>query len=75
MGSLSPHLPSNDRNNWYYPGVSPENDGEDDDLPAGTANGNWGKKHRHDARFVRPGHIAAWGPTREEYDVSVQKRS
>jgi hypothetical protein len=66
----SPHLPSNDRQSWYYPGVAVDEDDERGDLPPGTANANWGKKDRHAARFVRRGHIAAWGPTRGEYDVS-----
>ncbi|KIM19623.1 hypothetical protein M408DRAFT_334325, partial [Serendipita vermifera MAFF 305830] len=69
-----PHLPSNDRQSWYYPGVAIEHDDDRGDLPPGTANGNWGKKDRHGARFVRRGHIAAWGPTRGEYDIEERAR-
>lgn len=68
----SPHLPSSDRQAWYYPGVARDEDA--DELAPGTANGNWGKKHLHGARFVRRGHMAAWGPTRAQYDVEDRAR-
>ncbi|CAG7846231.1 SubName: Full=Uncharacterized protein {ECO:0000313/EMBL:CCA68835.1} [Serendipita indica DSM 11827] len=61
-----------DRQAWYYPGVARDEDA--DELAPGTANGNWGKKHLHGARFVRRGHMAAWGPTRAQYDVEDRAR-
>ncbi|PVF98841.1 hypothetical protein CPB86DRAFT_732209 [Serendipita vermifera] len=68
----SPHLPSNDRHAWYYPGLPVDVD--EDELPPGAIGGNWGKKHKPNARFVRRGHIAAWGPIRDEYDVEERAR-
>jgi hypothetical protein len=63
-------LPSNDSNAWYYPASYPEtSDGED--LPVGISTGNWGRKRLKSARWIKKGKMAAWGPAKEEWQVSV----
>ena len=65
------HVPSNDRNNWYYPALlRPDAEEEDEDeLAIGVSGGNWGNKHVHGARWIRRGKKAAWGPGRDAWEV------
>lgn len=63
-------LPSNDTNAWYYPSHGYHSD-EDDDIHSSTAVGNWGRKTMKDARWVRGGKIAAWGPDFEDWEVRL----
>jgi len=58
-------MPSFDKNAWYYP----SHGYDDDDIRFTSAKGNWGRKRIHDARWVRKGKIAAWGPGLEDWEV------
>ncbi|KAG8835352.1 hypothetical protein FRC17_003835 [Serendipita sp. 399] len=72
MREFSSHIPSNDRQGWYYPGLGVDDDAEE--LPPGITGGNWGRKHIKGTRFLRRDHISAWGPTRAQYDVEERAR-
>jgi hypothetical protein len=62
-------LPSNDTRGWYYPSHGYETDEDEVDVRFSTAAGNWGRKAARDARWVRHGKMAAWGPSMEEWEV------
>lgn len=72
-------LPSNDRNEWYYPvarhSVDVINDCAGDDrseealLASRSGQGNWGNKLVKGSRWMRRGKIVAWGPTTSDWDV------
>lgn len=74
-------LPSNDRNEWYYPAArQPAEEIEeiidDDDrseealLASRSGQGNWGNKLVKGSRWMRRGKIVAWGPRKSDWDVS-----
>ncbi|KAI0343951.1 hypothetical protein BDW22DRAFT_1355186 [Trametopsis cervina] len=67
-------LPSNDTNGWYYPSHGYNTDDEESDVRFSTAAGNWGRKSRRDARWVRHGKMAAWGPSMEEWEIEERAR-
>ncbi|TDL28806.1 hypothetical protein BD410DRAFT_738528 [Rickenella mellea] len=67
------NLPSNDRNDWYYPAL-PSTDSEEDTLHVGAKGGNWGNKTAKGARWIRRGKKAAWGPGRDEWEVEERAR-
>ena len=62
-------LPSNDNDAWYYPsyGFEPNEEG----LPAPPFRGNWGMKTFNEAKWVRRGKMAAWGPWVEDWEVRL----
>ncbi len=62
-------LPSNDTHGWYYPSHGYASDEDEVDVRFSTAVGNWGRKAARDARWVRHGKMAAWGPSMEEWEV------
>ena len=62
-------LPSNDTHGWYYPSHGYASDEDDVDVRFSTAIGNWGRKTSRDARWVRHGKMAAWGPSMEDWEV------
>lgn len=64
-------LPSNDRNDWYYPSVTAP-DSDEETLQIGVKGGNWGKKTAKGARWIRRGKKVAWGPARDEWEVSAR---
>lgn len=45
--------------------------GQDTELSAGVKRGNWGNKLHEGARWVRRGKLAAWSPTRDDWEVST----
>lgn len=63
------NLPSGDHNAWYYP--SHGYDSEEETLNVSSQGGNWGKKTMKDARWVRKGKLAAWGPGMEDWQVRL----
>lgn len=84
-------LPSNDRNEWYYPvarhpGAGEESEDELDGAVSGerseealqasrSGQGNWGNKFVKGSRWMRRGKIVAWGPHKPDWDVSLAIRS
>lgn len=59
-------LPLSDQNAWYFP--SHGHDSEEEEIPAYV--GNWGRKDTGNARWVRGGKMAAWGPDMEDWEAS-----
>lgn len=55
---------------WYYPSHGIGSDNEDTTANYTAIAGNWGRKRIGDARWVRKGKMAAWGPNYEEWEVS-----
>ncbi|KLO20514.1 hypothetical protein SCHPADRAFT_897793 [Schizopora paradoxa] len=51
-----------------------ESDSDSAEQPAAFPEGNWGKKSMKGAQFVRKGKMAAWGPTRGEWEVEERAR-
>jgi len=49
-----------------------ESDSDSAEQPAAFPEGNWGKKAVKGAQFVRKGKMAAWGPTRGEWEVRLK---
>lgn len=78
---LCSFLPSNDRNEWYYPAarhladITDDVDGggrsEEALLASRSGQGNWGNKLVKDSRWMRRGKIVAWGPTKSDWDVRL----
>lgn len=72
-------LPSNDRNEWYYPAarhsaevtddVADEDRNEESLLASRSGQGNWGHKLVKGSRWMRRGKIVAWGPAKSDWDV------
>ena len=60
--------PLSDLNAWYYPSHGHDSDEEDSRIEVRA--GNWGNKHAKEARWLRKGRIAPWGPGMEEWEVS-----
>lgn len=79
---LSSFLPSNDRNEWYYPAAQRppqpldddvEDDRDEEALQASrSGQGNWGNKLVKGSRWMRKGKIVAWGPTKADWDVRTR---
>ncbi|KAI0702461.1 hypothetical protein BC835DRAFT_1320757 [Cytidiella melzeri] len=67
-------LPSNDTHGWYYPSHGYDTDEDELDVRFSTAAGNWGRKAARDARWVRHGKMAAWGPSMEEWEIEERAR-
>ncbi|TFK41340.1 hypothetical protein BDQ12DRAFT_679292 [Crucibulum laeve] len=67
-----PILPLGDPNSWYYPSNGYES--EEEELCVGAREGNWGNKAIKDARWVRRGKIAAWGPGMDEWEAEERAR-
>ncbi|CCM01644.1 uncharacterized protein FIBRA_03705 [Fibroporia radiculosa] len=63
-------LPSFDKNAWYYPSHGDAND----DVRFTSVMGNWGRKSIHDARWIRKGKLAAWGPGLEDWEIEERAR-
>ncbi|KAI0651593.1 hypothetical protein C8Q79DRAFT_45586 [Trametes meyenii] len=65
-------LPSNDNDAWYYPahGFEPN----DADLPRSAFRGNWGIKAYNEAKWIRKGKMAAWGPWMEDWESEDRAR-
>ena len=53
---------------YHYP-LGAADDVDELDLPVSVAGGNWGKKSKKGARWVRRGKAAAWGPSKDEWEV------
>lgn len=53
----------------YYPYPGVVDDAEELELPVSVAGGNWGKKSKKGSRWVRRGKAAAWGPSKDEWEV------
>ena len=60
-------LPLNDNNAWYYP--APGFQSDEEELAACGGRGNWGKKLRKGARWVRTGKMVAWGSSMDDWEV------
>lgn len=56
---------------WYYPSHGIDFDNEETTANLTAVAGNWGRKRIGDARWVRKGKMAAWGPNYEEWEVSL----
>ncbi|CAL1696423.1 unnamed protein product [Somion occarium] len=67
-------LPSNDMNAWYYPSHGYDSDADDDEIRFNPAIGNWGKKSVREARWIRRGKQAPWGPGIEEWQAEEHAR-
>ncbi|KAF8343927.1 uncharacterized protein EI90DRAFT_3114577 [Cantharellus anzutake] len=74
-------LPSNDRNEWYFPKARTAVDlqASSDDGPLTTSQaeisrGNWGNKLKSDARWLKRLKIVRWGPQRSEWDSEERAR-
>ncbi|EKM60852.1 uncharacterized protein PHACADRAFT_133695 [Phanerochaete carnosa HHB-10118-sp] len=67
-------LPSNDAMPWYYPSHGTDFENEDNTANYTAVAGNWGRKRVGDARWVRKGKMAAWGPNYEEWEIEDQAR-
>lgn len=60
-------LPLSDENVWYYP--SHGHDSDEEELNASATGGNWGQKTAKNARWVRSGKMASWGPRMDDWQV------
>ena len=60
-------ISSLDESEWEYMSTIIQN--EDTELPAGVKGGNWGNKLYEGARWLRRGKLAAWSPTRDDWEV------
>ena len=79
MFDMCSFLPSNDRNEWYYPAarhsadvtddVADEDRSEEALLAHRSGQGNWGHKLVKGSRWMRRGKIVAWGPAKSDWDV------
>ncbi|KAI0094571.1 hypothetical protein BDY19DRAFT_913481 [Irpex rosettiformis] len=67
-------LPSNDTHGWYYPSHGYSSDEDDVDVRFNTATGNWGRKTARDARWIKHGKMAPWGPSMEEWEIEERAR-
>jgi hypothetical protein len=64
--------PLSDYNAWYYPAHGHSSDEED--LPPGVSQGNWGLKSHKGSRWIRKGKMAAWGADLEDWETEERAR-
>lgn len=67
--SILTQISSLDESDWEYLSTLLQN--EDTELPPGVKGGNWGNKLHEGARWVRRGKMAAWSPTRDDWEVGT----
>ena len=60
-----------ERNVFQFQNLSSSSDSDDLELAAENPNGNWGRKSVKGAKFVRRGKLAAWSPTKGEWEVRI----